>query len=272
MNMAEAIGEFLQRTSMEVIILTFALMMTRILPVIILSPFLGGETVPTEVKIGLGVVLGIVLFPAVAPSAALIEVNAVRFVLLMSKELFIGLAMAFVVNLVFEAAKMAGTLMDTLGGTAMAQLHVPQIQQTVSLFASLKLQFAVVLFLTLHGHHVVIEALGESFLRLPVADFPRFSGGMWSFFEHVIRVAAHMFTVGLALAAPVLVATFLTDLSFGMINKVAPQIQVFFLSMSIKPLVAVVMTLVALDLLGTRLIREFRGMFSMLYDALRLLA
>lgn len=271
-NIADALAEFGLRVNVSLVILTVALLMTRILPVIILSPFLGGEVVPTEVKIGLGVLLAIVLYPFVQERVTLIPTSAFPFILVLLKELFIGVCLAFIVNMVFEAARVAGTLADTLGGTAMAQLHVPQIQQQVSIFSSLKLQFAVVLFLTLDGHHVVINALADSLQTIPLDRFPTFSGGMWGFFDTIIRVSADLFSVGVALAAPVVLATFLTDLALGMINKVAPQIQVYFLSMSIKPLVSVLMVLVALHLITSRFVREFHGMFDMLRQALSHLA
>ncbi|MBX5482231.1 MAG: flagellar biosynthetic protein FliR [Myxococcaceae bacterium] len=267
-DLADALREFGLRVNVSLVILTVALLMSRILPVIILSPFLGGEVVPTEVKIGLGVMLSIVLYPFVADRVTLIPTGAFPFVLVLLKELFIGVCIAFVVNMVFEAAKVAGGLADTLGGTAMAQLHVPQIQQTVSIFSSLKLQFAVVLFLTLHGHHIVIEALAESLRTVPLDRFPAWSGGMWGFFDLILRVSADLFLVGVGLASPVILASFLTDLSLGMINKVAPQIQVYFISMSIKPMVAVLMVLVALHLLTSRFIHEFQTMFRMLHDAI----
>lgn len=272
MDLSEALAEFGLKVNVSMVILTIALLMARILPVIILSPFLGGEVVPVEVRIGLGVLLSIVLYPFVADRITFIPTSALPFILILLKELFIGVCLAFIVNMVFEAAQVAGNLVDTMGGTAMAQLHVPQIQQQVSIFSSLKLQLCVVVFLTLNGHHVIINTLGESLAWIPLDRFPAFSGGMWSFFDLIIKVSAHMFTVGLALAAPVLLATFLTDLALGMINKVAPQIQVFFISMSIKPMVATLMVLVAVHLLTTRFVREYKSMFDILSQALRTLA
>jgi flagellar biosynthesis protein FliR len=267
MTLAEALSELGAKTNVSLVIFTVALISARVLPVIILSPFLGGDTVPTEVKIGLGVLMAAVLFPVVQTRLQYIPVSAVPFVLVLLKELFIGVALAFVVNMVFEAARVAGTLVDTLGGTAMAQLMVPQIQQQVSLFSNLKLQFAVVMFHTLDGHHVVLETLADSLVKIPVDRFPDFSGGMWSFFDLMIRVSADLFTIGIALSAPVLLAAFLTDLSLGMINRVAPQVQVFFISMAIKPAVAIIMILVSLHLIIDRFGAEFRAMLRMMGQA-----
>lgn len=254
------------------VMLAFALLMTRVLPVIMLTPFLGGETVPSEVKIGLGLMLGLVLYPVMAPQMKNVPVTAFLFVAMMLKELFIGLTLSFIVGMVFDAAGSAGTLIDFMSGTNQAQLMVPSMGQNASLFANLKTQLAVVVFLTLGGHHLVIQAFADSLVLVPLDQYPRFSHGFWPFFELAIRVFADMMRIALALASPVLLATFLTDLALGMINRVAPQVQVFFVSMQIKPAVTVVVMLSAMHLIIGREVTEFGVMFVWLQRALRLLA
>lgn len=272
MNLEQLISELGVKTNLSLVILTVALLISRIIPVVVLSPFLGGEVVPTEIKIGIGVTLAAVLFPAVSARIGEIPVHAIPYIALLLKEIFVGVAISFVVSMIFEAAQIAGTLVDTFAGTNMAQVMVPQLQQQVSLFASLKLQIAVVLFLTLNGHHMVIEALADSLLILPLDKYPAFSQGSWPFFEFVIRVFADLLKIGLALAAPAFLATFITDLALGMVNRVAPQIQVFFISMSIKPMVAVLIVLVALHLILGRLEAEFGNMLRAVRETIRLLA
>lgn len=271
MNVADLVNELASRANFSAAIFTVALLMCRVMPVLIFSPFLGGEVVPTEMKMGVGLTLSIVLYPVVEASARTIPLSAVPYIALMAKEVFIGFSMAFVVNTVFEAARVAGTLVDTMAGSNNAQLYVPQIGQQVSLFSNLKIQLAVVLFLTLDGHHLVIQALAESLEFIPLDGFPRFSQGPWPFFDLIIRIFADLLRVSLALAAPAMLATFLTDVAMGAINRVAPQIQVFFISMAIKPLVSVLLAFLVLGALMTRMQHELKGMLVMLNQALRLL-
>lgn len=272
MNIFDALKAFGAQTNMSLVIFTVGLLLCRVLPVIIFSPFLGGEVVPTEIKMGTGVTLAIVLFPAVSSRLGAIPTSALPFIALMLKEVFIGMSLAFVVNTVFEAVRVAGTLVDTMSGSNNAQLYVPQLGQNVSLFTSLKVQLAVVLFLTLNGHHLVIQALADSFETIPLDGFPHFSHGAWPFFDLMIRVFADFLRISLALSAPAMLAAFLTDLALGMVNRVAPQIQVFFISMAIKPLVGVAIMFLAMYMLCVRLQSEFASMLKALQDALRLLA
>lgn len=272
MRIAQVLTEIGAQLNLTLLILTVALLLARVLPVIILSPVLGGEAIPTELKIGLGLLLSLVLYPVVAERMSFLPVSPFPVIALLLKELFIGVCLAFIVNVVFEAARVAGTLIDLLAGTSMAQLMVPQLHAEASIWASLKFQLAVVLFLTLNGHHLVIGALADSLRDVPLDRFPAFSGGVWPFFETILRLSANLFAVGLVLCAPALLVTLLIDVAFGMINKVAPQIQVYFVAMSIKPVVATLVVLVSLRLLAARFTDEFETMLRVLRQALGALA
>ncbi len=254
-----------------VIMLGFALLLARILPVFILTPMIGGDTTPVEVKLGLGILIGMVIFPGIEPSLGQIPIGPVMFIAVLVKELFIGFCISFIVSIVFDAAQVAGQLMDNMAGTNIAQIMVPSIQQQVSLYASLKLQLFITLFLTLNGHHMVIEAVADSVVAIPLEAFPKFSHGLWPFFDLVARVFGDMIRISMALAAPVLLATFLTDLALGMINRVAPQVQVFFVSMQIKPAVAVLVVFTSVHLIMARVVTEYGVMFDWLKKALYLL-
>jgi flagellar biosynthetic protein FliR len=177
-----------------------------------------------------------------------------------------------VVNIIFDAANVAGGLIDIMSGTNQAQLMVPQIAQQVTLFANLNLQLTTVVFLTLGGHHLVIGAFAESLAMIPLDQVPRFHLGFWPFFDTIIRVSGDMLRIALAISSPVLLATFLTDLALGMINRVAPQVQVFFVAMQIKPAVTVVIMLTAMHLILGRTVEEFGVMFKWLKWTMTLLS
>lgn len=260
------------QTDFTQLLLAFSLLMARVLPVIILTPFLGGESVPQEVKLGLGVMLGMVLYPVIVGQVRDIPVSGIFFVALMLKELFIGLTIAFVVGMVFDAAQSAGTLIDTMSGTNQATLMVPMIGQQASLFSNLQLQMTITVFLSFNGHHTVIETIGDSLYLLPLDQYPHFGHGVWPFFETALRVFGDLIRIALALASPVLLATFLVDLALGMINRVAPQVQVFFVSMQIKPAVTIMIMVTATHLILNRIHGEFGVMFQWLRRLLQLLA
>jgi flagellar biosynthesis protein FliR len=262
--------ELFRQLNFTQVLLAFTLLLVRILPVIILTPVLGGETTPSEIRIGIGVLLGMVLFPVIANQVRNVPISVVYFVALLFKELFIGLSLVMIVGTVFDAAQMAGGFIDIMAGTNQAQLMVPMYREQVTLFSNLNLQLTVTFFLTLGGHHVVINSFAESLTAVPLDQYPRFTLGTWAYMEGV-ALAGDFFRISLALASPVLLATFLTDLALGMINRVAPQVQVFFVAMQIKPAVAVLIMFSAMHFVLQRTADEFGIMYAWLGRALRLL-
>lgn len=261
-------GQILHQLGINVdlsgVILIWALLMGRVLPLILFAPFIGGDLVPQQVKLGVGISLTMLLYPFVADTP--LPVGAISFVLLLLKEIFVGVAIAFVATAAFDAARSAGTFVDTVSGANMATVFVPQIQTQATLYSDFKFQLTIVMFLGLNGHHVVIQALFESFKVIPLDHWPRFSHGYWPFFELIIRVSSQMLMVSIALAAPASIATFVTDLALGLVNRVAPQIQVFFISMAVKPMVVALMTLAALSVLQEEIIKIFQGMLGHVKD------
>lgn len=256
------------RANFSQVLLIWALLMGRVLPLILLAPFIGGDVVPSQVKLGVGIAFTLLLYPFVADTP--IPPGALSFVLLMLKEVFIGTTIALVASMAFDAARAAGTFVDTVSGSNMATVYVPQIQQQATLFASFKFQLTVVLFLGLNGHHLVLQSLFLSFQTIPLNGWPRFGHGFWPLFEMFIRISADLLLVAMALAAPATIAVFVTDVALGLINRVVPQVQVFFISMSVKPMIVTLITLTALVALYERLLGMFEIMLRHVQDTVRL--
>ena len=84
-------------------------------------------------------------------------------------------------------------------------------------------------------------------------------------------MTAAVFTIGLQLAAPALIALLLTDLFFGIINRVAPQVNVFFLSMPVKMLVGILVVLIALPIIAPRMVYYFGEAYKAFEYAIRLM-
>jgi flagellar biosynthesis protein FliR len=272
MDLIRVLSDFAGKVNFTLVILTGALLMARIVPIVILSPFLGEDTVPAQVKIGLSLLLTLVLFPGVSGRMTHVPIHAVPYIALLLKELFIGVSIAFIVSMVFEAAIAAGTLIDLVAGSSQATLFLPELNLQVSLYANLKTQLSIVLFLTVNGHHQMIQSLADSVTMIPLDRFPEFSSGTWPFFDLIIRAFATLFQIGLAVASPVILTTLLVDVGLGMINRVAPQIQVYFIALSIKPLATAAIVLLAIHLMVDRLFSEFGVMLRTVRQAFRLLS
>jgi flagellar biosynthetic protein FliR len=267
--MGSATLQFLSGNTLSVVILTAALIAARVLPVVVLAPWLGGEIVPNEVKIGTGVALVLLLYPVVGTE--LPPMQALPYLGLLLKEIMVGLVLTYVSGVIFEAVRAAGTLIDTAGGANMATAMVPEIQQQASLFANLQLQLSVVLFFTIGGHRLFFASLFESFRAVPLMHYPTLTSGPVPLVELTLRLGGDLFIVAFMLSAPVLAAIFLTDVTMGLLNRVAPTINVFFMAMPIKMMTSVAIVLFSLTLLVKELEGHTADMLHRLAEAIRFL-
>lgn len=248
------------------------LLMARLIPAINFTPFFGGQTVSARVKMALSFALAFLLFPAMASTVPneLIPYGFISFVLLVLKEAMIGFTLGFVTSLVFYGIQSAGQMIDNMRGATIAQLLSLEFSSSVSLLGNLKMRAAVVLFFLLNGHLLYIKGLFYSFEKLPINAYPRMGGGiamgneLTPIVHDLLVLTGDVLLVSMQLAAPVLVCLFLTDVIFGIFNRIAPQVNVFFLSLSLKMLVACAV----LFLLWSAIVAQMEERFSLYLKAL----
>jgi len=228
-------------------LLMVALILGRTMPMIFLTPFLGGKIVPPELKMGIGVMMTFLIFPAASRSIeGTVPITAIGFLLLMLKEVFVGLSIGFVNGHIFYAMDMAGRLIDTVRGTSMSEVMVPHSKQRVTPTGSIYYQLLLIMFLVLGGHHIFLAAYFESFISIPINSNIGMGIALEPFIDFMIRATADLLMISVTLAAPVIAATFITDIVFGILNRVAPQLNAYFMSMPVKALGGVIIIFVSL--------------------------
>ena len=152
-------------------LLIVALVLARTMPMVIQTPFLGGKLAPPEIKMALGVMLTIVLWPVARGAiAGPLPTDPVPFLLLMVKEVFIGTTIGYVNSLVFSVMEMAGRLIDTARGSSMAEVIVPHSGGRATPFGDLYYQLFLVLFVAVGGPGVFFEAFFYSFASIPLTS------------------------------------------------------------------------------------------------------
>jgi flagellar biosynthetic protein FliR len=234
---------------LSVVLPTLGAVMARVGAAVWLAPFLGGRLVPATVKTGLCLLMTVVIFPQVVGSArALADAPPLMLAAVIGKEALVGAALGFIIALVFWAAEAAGRLADTARGANMAEVLVPHTGNRSSPLGNLFFQLTLVLFIALGGHRIFITTLGTSYQLLPLAHFPS-STGIAGFATLCGRLTADLLLIALTLSAPVLAAIFLADVTLGVINRFAPQLNVFFTAMPLKALLGVAILAISTGLL-----------------------
>lgn len=201
----------------------YFLILLRISGIILTAPVISMETVPRMLRVYMAVLISMILFSYMPTRPLVPNFSAIDYLLLVVKELMIGLLLGFIPRLMFAAVEFAGTIIGFQMGLSMANVVDPQSQLQVSVIASLETLVATLLFVTLDGHHVFFEALASSYEYLPVGSFTFHENKI----DFLLRVTANLFIIGLKLGAPIVVALFLTNAILGFMARSMPQLNVF---------------------------------------------
>jgi flagellar biosynthetic protein FliR len=230
-------------------IVVFGLALGRVASAISLTPFFGGQAVTSNIKIGLSVIVTALLLPTLAGQAA--PSGPLLVAALLVKEVMIGASIGFIAQLMFYAMQTAGALIDVQRGMDQPGLHAPQLAGNVSAMGLFQFQVALVIFLFLNGHLIFIRALADSFARIPLLDFPHFTAPA-SVAQLMGRISSQVFVMAIQLGGPVLITLFLVDVIFGVINKIASQVNIHYESMPVKAFIGLVVLVPSMALIFSR--------------------
>jgi flagellar biosynthetic protein FliR len=227
------------------------LVVMRVLPIIFQTPFLGGKLIPPETRMGLSVGLTILVYPFARDSiSGTLDINPAVYITLMFKELFLGYVIGFVATELFFAMEIAGRALDTLRGSNMAEVQVPELQFRASPIGQFNFQLLLVVFCALNGHGFFIESIARSFEVVAIDTFPAMQIVGWeTFIDHILRYTASLFAIAFALVFPGMFASFLVDIVFGMFNRIAPQLNAYFMAMGVKAMAGLAMFMFAMLLM-----------------------
>jgi flagellar biosynthetic protein FliR len=231
----------------------FFLTLTRVLATIIHVPVLGGRMISNNIKIVLGFLLAMLMLPTEHLPAIAEGLPWLAFAVAIGKEILIGTIAGFAAVLTFGIFQITGHLMGLGSGLNSGQILNPAFDDNGTSLDQIFVITSMLVFLAINGHHLFILGLQKSFTALPInSPIPDFS------LKILISMTAGLITAGVQMAIPILGTLLLTDLTLGLLARVAPQIHVFFLGLPLKigvGLLALSLTIVALipkmsDLLG----------------------
>lgn len=192
---------------------------TRIGGVMMTAPVLGSNHVPRRIRIVLAVTLTLILAP-LTPVAAAVTLFSAPWWLITVAQLALGIAIGMVLMIAFEAVVMGGELISYGMGLSFAQLADPVRGVSTPVVSQFLLILLTLLFLAMNGHLMLIEILAKSFISLPPAqaglDQTRFTG--------LIQWSGTIFSGGVRLALPVMVALLLVNMAFGVVSRATPSL------------------------------------------------
>jgi flagellar biosynthetic protein FliR len=193
-------------------------------------PIMGHRAVPAQLKVALCLVLMVLVFPATKMAIPAVSTIPLELLFLILREVIIGLILGFVISIIFYAVQMAGQVIGIQTGYGIINLIDPMSDIEISLIGQLYYLTAILIFLGIDGHHFLLRALYLSYDYIPLAN-----GALPArLVEKINLLTGATFDVSLRIAAPVMVALFLTDVVLGIMARVAPQMNVFLVGFPLK--------------------------------------
>lgn len=200
----------------------------RLVAFFVIAPPFSYRAFPATVKVILGLGLAIGVAPRVAEGYHALDTGP--FLLALLTQLVVGLALGFLVFLVFAAVQSAGALIDLFGGFTLAQAYDPQSQVNGAQFTRLFQMASLALLFASGGYQLIVAGLVRSFDAVPLTGSFEL-GGLASL---LVTALSQMFLSSLQIAGPLVVVLFLADVGLGLLTRVAPALNAFQMGFPIK--------------------------------------
>jgi flagellar biosynthetic protein FliR len=195
--------------------------LTRILAIIAIVPIFSHTTIPNRVRLGLGVMLTIIIVPTIPPIPQF-EVFSFDGLLVLIQQIIIGFAIGFSMRMVFSAVDLAGQMIGMTMGLGFAQFFDPQTRGQSTALNQLLVVIAMLIFLSLNGHLIIVTAMANSFVTMPIALHGPGVDSM-----QIALWGSTIFSAGLMLALPAVCALLITNMALGILTRTAPQLNLF---------------------------------------------
>jgi len=237
----------------------FLLVLFRIGSLTLAGPVLGSASIPAKVKILFALALSAAVFglvpaaPVVVNSWATLTVGVVH-------ELLIGLAMGFMLTLMFQGVQIGAELVSQQMGLSFARLVDPNTQVTTTVLSQFYMLLVTIIYVLMNGHVVLIGSLVQTFKTVPLMG-ATYSQGM---LELMVSVLTGSFALGIRVAGPALAAVFLATLALGFISRTMPQLNILAAGFPLRIALAMVLLVASLGTVGVLFANDLTAMFAVL--------
>lgn len=199
-------------------------------------PLFAGKMIPVKIRISFGLMLSLLVNPLVPANLEIADHFAGAIILSMN-EVCIGLLLAMTVRMLFFAVELAGHLISYEIGLMASSSVNPLLGSSDSTITTLLYYFALLIFFITGMHYEVLKAFILSFDILPIGSFFLSANPTFEFVNEVSNV----FVLGTLIAAPFIAMNFLINISFAVLGKAVPKMNVFMTSFAIRILSGLVL-------------------------------
>ncbi|RLU00514.1 flagellar biosynthetic protein FliR [Ketobacter sp.] len=232
----------------------------RIAAFFMAMPILSTQLVPARIRLGLAAGVTLVVAPMIDP-VPMIELLSIESFLIILQQILIGVAMGFVLQLMFQVFVVGGQIVAMQNGLGFALMVDPVNGVSVAAISQLYLMTVNLLFFALNGHLAVMYLIGTSFEQLPIGQL----GLPVDNYLEIARLGSWMFTGAVLVALPSIIALLVVNVSFGVISRVAPQMNIIAVGFPFT----MVMGLIIIWLTLSNILPQYEHLSADAFDFLR---
>jgi flagellar biosynthetic protein FliR len=211
-------------------ILVFLVVLARVGGLVTFAPFWSHKGAAMKIRVMLAGVLALTLTPVLMNRIAAPPSEIGPFTLVLLGEILIGMVLGYVGRVVFSAFELAAHIVSSQMGFSLAGTIDPSTQAQTAAFGIIAQMLALMVLLSVDGHHWFLMATVKSFSTTPPGAFTLSP----QLLDLILRLSGNALTVGVTLAAPAIIVLLSVELSLEFLGRTAPQLQVFFLGFPLK--------------------------------------
>ena len=229
------------------ILVVFTLGLPRLIAAFTIMPIFSKQVLPGMIRNGVVISLALFIFPVILTDAPTAPPDLITSVVIIIKEVVIGLLIGFAAAAPFWAIESTGFFIDNQRGATMASSIDPLTGSQTSPLGVFMVQALTVIFFASGGFMLFLGAMYQSYQLWPVFSFyPHL--GMESI-PYFLAILDRIMMLAVLLASPMIITMFMAEYSLGLISRFAPQLNVFFLAMPVKSAIGVFMLILSIGTL-----------------------
>lgn len=214
----------LTSAQIEVWIAAFIYPLARVLAFIATAPLWSTAGIPRRTRLILGLAITVAISPGL-PAMPAIQPGSLAGLWILLQQMLVGIGMGFAAKTVFAAVGLAGEFISAQMGLGFATFYDPLNSSQTPVIAEYLDLITLLLFLSLNGHLLYIGTLAQSFSAIPVSAIP-LGAGSWL---NLAELGSKLFSAGLLLSLPIVVALLITNVALAVLTRAAPQLNIFAL-------------------------------------------
>ena len=229
-------------------IAAFIFPLARILAFIAAAPLWSTAGIPRRTRLMLGIAITVAIAPSL-PSMPSVQPGSLSGLWVMLQQMLIGIGMGFAARIVFSAFDLAGEFIGTQMGLGFATFYDPLSASQTPVIAEFIGLITLLLFLSMNGHLLYFATLAQSFSAIPISATP-LAAASWL---NLAELGSKIFSAGLLLALPVVIALMITNVALAVLTRAAPQLNIFALGFPLTLLGGFIGIAISMNYLATPL-------------------